>query len=136
MKSHSAVLSTFVLAVLTLSMGCSGETGASKKHPVYKVKGKVTYLGNPIGGAMVAYSPEGSQPAAIGKTNDEGVYSMTTYRAGDGAAEGSFKVLISLIEVEAPTTSDAPHGTDPNQSYTISHAGKPKKSSGGVLPAI
>lgn len=136
MKSHSALLSSMLLGLLVIAIGCSGDTGASKKSPVYKVKGKVTYLGNPIVGAMVAYSPEGSQPAAIGKTNDEGVYTMTTYRAGDGAAEGNFKVLISLLEVEAPSTSDAPHGTDPNQNYSISHAGKPKKSTGGILPAI
>jgi len=136
MKSHSIILSTVLLGLVALAIGCSGDTGASKKATVYKVKGKVTYLGNPIAGAMVAYSPQGSQPAAIGKTNDEGVYNLTTYRAGDGAAEGDFKVLVSLIEVEAPATSDAPHGTDPNQNYTISHAGKPKKSGGGILPAI
>lgn len=130
-------ITAFVLAVCMTAMGCSeGGAGASKRATVYKVKGKVTYLGNPLIDASVSFSPQGSQPAAVGRTNDNGEFTLTTYRAGDGAAEGEYKVMITLTDSAPEASAEAAHGTEPGRDYSVSHAGKKGKSSGNILPAI
>lgn len=130
----SGVLALFGLVILA---GCGGEAGFGAKGRVktVPVTGKVSFMGNPLAGAMVSFSPKGAQPAAGGMTDDSGRFKLTTYRAGDGAAEGDFTVLVAMTEAPAAdANANADHGTDPTKSYGTSHsAGKPK-SGGGVLP--
>lgn len=131
------VASAFVLMAIMVSAGCSeGGSGSSKRATVYKTKGKVTYLGNPLIDASVSFSPQGTQPAAVGRTNDNGEFSLTTYRASDGAAEGDYKVMITMVDSEPAAATEAAHGTEPGRDYSVSHAGKKGKSTGNILPAI
>ena len=74
--------------------GCSG--GDAAKHvAVFKVTGTVTFQGKPLAQAIVTFSPKEGQPVAFGTTNDKGEFTLTTYTAGDGAAAGSYGVLVS-----------------------------------------
>ena len=96
-----------VLLLLLATMGCGGGAGMT---PVYKAKGKITLGGAPIADAIVVFSPKGKQPVAIGRTNSNGVYTLTTYTADDGAAAGDYIVLVTKNN-PAPSAQIA-HGVD------------------------
>lgn len=136
---RSNVRWTVIIALAMLAIGCS--SGAEKAAPrakVYKATGTVTYLGNPLIGAAVTFSPEDKQPAAIGRTNDSGEFSLTTYRAGDGAAAGKFKVLVTMTDSAAGGTPADAHGTDPQSDYSTpgnAHSAKAGKGNANILPA-
>ena len=101
-----------ILAVLPV-VGCGG--GAEGGKPVFAAAGTVTLNGAPLAGATVAFAPTASgQPTAIGKTDNEGRFRLTTYDYGDGATEGSFKVVITKSvggESQAGGGDDS-HGDD------------------------
>ena len=104
----------FGLAVLSLLVslsGCGGG-GATGGVPVYVVTGTVTMAGAPLGDATVIFSPQNDQPTATGRTDEDGSFSLTTYTYGDGAAEGSFKVLVSKTTVADSSGDDSGHGDD------------------------
>ena len=88
--------------------GCSGGSGDEDRLDVYKVTGKVTFAGSPVANATVTYSPVDSEKgrAAIGRTNDDGVYSLRTYEADDGATPGEYVVLVTANTSSSAATSD------------------------------
>jgi hypothetical protein len=77
--------------------GCGGK--ASKREPTYKVQGKVTYKGQPVANADVAFVCEEKNRSAFGKTNEKGEFRLTTFRPNDGAVEG--KHIVTVIKSEA-----------------------------------
>ena len=105
--SASAVL----LAGLVLA-GCTDKgAGATKRLPVHKVTGKVTLSGAPVANAMITFSPKGQQPAANGKSDTEGKYTLTTYDGGDGAVAGEYTVMVTK-EAPPATPAGGPVGHD------------------------
>jgi len=90
-----------LLATFTLT-GCGGDTDPGRQ-PVFPVTGTVTMHGAPLGGATVAFAPQAGQPTAVGKTDAEGKFTLTTYAYGDGAAAGSFRVVISKTIAGPPS---------------------------------
>src|SRR5260370_39427385 len=91
--------------------GCGG--GDAPKHVgVFKVTGTVTFQGKPLAQATVSFSPKEGQPVAFGTTDDKGEFTLTTYTAGDGAAAGSYGVVVSKA-VSPGATPDAGHSADP-----------------------
>lgn len=132
------MMTALAVGLHSLLVGCSGGgDGASARATVYKVNGKVTYMGNPLAGASVAFSPQGDQPAAVGRTNDAGEFSLMTYRPGDGAAAGNYKVMISITDSTVAAEPAEAHGTAADKDYSAaySHSGKSGKSTGNILPA-
>lgn len=82
------------IAVTSIS-GCGGG-GAEGGVAVYEASGTVTLFGNPLEGASVAFAPTAKgQPTAMGKTDAEGKFVLSTYGYEDGAAEGTYKIVIS-----------------------------------------
>ncbi len=137
MRFQFKPLCCLVILGIMLS-GCNGDTGKGKpRAKVFKTKGKVTFLGSPVIGAIVSFSPKGDQPAAIGRTNDSGEYTLTTYAAGDGAAAGDFTVMVMLLDAgETEKTPEDAHSTKANFTPVDTHnAKKAKKGSANVLPA-
>lgn len=132
----SGIQASCLILLVTIVSGCGQPTAA--RTPVYKVTGKVTFVGSPLIGAVVSFSPTGNQPAAIGRTNDTGNFTLTTYKAGDGAAAGDFKVLVMMIDSAGSGASpkDA-HFKDQSSYVPIdTHAAtKGGKATGNVLPA-
>jgi hypothetical protein len=102
----------FWIASLLLT-GCSSGPTEGRK-PVYKVTGKVTMAGGPVANATVTFSPKQKQPVAIGRTDANGEFILTTYDARDGAAEGEFVVLVSK---SSERTGAAPTAHDPSKLY-------------------
>jgi len=75
--------------ILPLS-GCQGDG----KPEVAPTTGVVTYDGEPVAKASVAFVPMGEAPNAIGTTDDEGRFTLTTFNPGDGAVVGAHRVIV------------------------------------------
>ncbi|MFN7844181.1 MAG: hypothetical protein ACK5YR_18625 [Pirellula sp.] len=133
-----ARLSLCCMLVGLLLSGCNSTEGRVQTN---KVKGKVTYNGSPVASATVTFSPqEKGTPTAMGITDGQGVYTLTTYDSGDGAAAGIYKVLVYKMNDAASSSEPAMPAHDPTgagPSGPPSHAG-PKggqqKSAGSLLP--
>jgi hypothetical protein len=112
MRAAFTLTATALLA--TFAVGCSGEDDG--RQEVFPVTGKITVSGSPIAGATVSYAPKGDQPVAVGKTDDKGVYELTTYEYGDGAAAGDYEVLVTK-------TVQKSNESDPDQVHAAMEAG-------------
>jgi hypothetical protein len=85
--------------------GC-GASGSPKPQTV-KVTGKVTYKGQPVSGASVAFLGDGKIPPALGRTDAEGRFELTTSDSGDGAVPGTHQVTVSKNIPAKSTASSA-----------------------------
>jgi hypothetical protein len=83
-----------LLAVICMT-GC----GTSNSEYV-AVTGTVTYQGEPVEGATVAFRGEGSAPPALGVTSASGQFSLRT-GANPGAIPGEHIVTVTKYVVEA-----------------------------------
>jgi hypothetical protein len=101
---YRGIFAAFILGLCTLA-GCGG-SDTTGRQPVYKVSGTVTLNGAPLDGAIIAFAPQDGQPTAVGKTDAEGKYQLTSYDFGDGAAAGAFRVVINKT-VAAPAGGGA-----------------------------
>jgi len=90
----------FVVFALVLTGGCSG----SGKIKTNIVEGTVTYEGQPLAGASVNFSPEGTGDAAFATTDADGKYKLQTLRGevDAGTTAGDYVVTISKYD-EIPT---------------------------------
>jgi hypothetical protein len=94
--------STMLLAVLLGVAGCG-------RHPV-PVRGVVTVDNQPLAGATVLFVPEqeGAR-GADGFTDARGEFALRTYKPGDGAFPGSYKIIIQVpAEMEVPADLTTP----------------------------
>lgn len=126
----------FGLIALTFCIvGCGSEAGKGRV-PVYAVSGKVTLFGAPLSSATVAFAPTDGQPTAIGSTDDQGNFRLTTYEFGDGAAEGAYRVVISKA-TSAPTgeSSTESHGANYVDTAGAAHGGGAASSGEKLVPA-
>jgi hypothetical protein len=90
-------------ASLVAMAACSSGNGLD----LARVRGRVTYKGQPIKNGTVFFMPDESKgtvgPAAVGSITSDGSYIMSTESAGDGVIVGAHKVGITGVE-EGPTT--------------------------------
>lgn len=78
-----------------LMAGCG--SGRSDLAPV---SGKVTLDGQPLAKALVEFIPEGtSGVVAIGRTDEQGNYTLMASRSAQGATIGPNKVRITTFEI-------------------------------------
>jgi hypothetical protein len=73
-----------------LIVGC----GRSGTAPTVTVAGTVTYKGEPVSDANVACTPKSGRPA-LGKTDAQGKFALSTFSPNDGAVEGEHTVTIT-----------------------------------------
>jgi hypothetical protein len=87
---------SIVLAALILppTSGCGGSSSATPVATL-PVKGKVMYKGQPLIRGTVAFEPEGKGAEAHGDIQPDGTFSLSTYKAGDGAVPGAHRVSVS-----------------------------------------
>jgi len=100
-------LSAIVLIVFAVfAAGCN-----DGKPKSYRVEGTVTLNGTPVEGAAVAFVPDDSTgSSAGGKTDASGKYTLMTSFGTEGAAAGTYSVVIS--KREAVRTGNKTTSTD------------------------
>jgi hypothetical protein len=102
----------FVLALAaTLPTGCG-----SRGPKTARVSGKVTMSGKPLTNIGVTFLPTKKGPVANGTTNENGEFTLTTTRRGDGAVIGKHKVTVGIAEEGQknpgiPESYGSPHTT-------------------------
>lgn len=86
--------------MLTLLSGC-GETPDPDLRPVFKAVGSVRFQGRPIPDATIRLHPvsptDDGKPTYLprGRVDEHGNFAITTYRTGDGAPPGEYRVSLS-----------------------------------------
>src|SRR5262245_40546364 len=85
-----------VLAGSLVLSGCGGPEMAS-------VKGRVTFKGKPVKDAAITFSPSAKSSEdkfpgkpAVGFTDEEGNYELSTFKPRDGALVGNHRVSVML----------------------------------------
>jgi len=111
--------------------GCGGSTEGRKD--VYPVSGTVMYQGGPVIGASVALSPDEKQPPAMGITNDSGAFTLTTYESDDGAAAGSYHVIVTKFHGPKVDPGEVAHGENGAAPDHDAESGQGSKDGGGNL---
>lgn len=94
-QSNAISRAAALVALATLTVVGCGES----KPSTYPVTGVVTFKGQPVEGATVGFTstdPE-IQPA-IGVTDAQGKYTLTTFEKDDGALPGEFKVRVTKYD--------------------------------------
>lgn len=87
------------LGLLLLAAGC-GQFDDPNRPATYPVTGTITHNGKPVEGAMVRFELADGSRSAIGKTDANGKYVLTTFSANDGALPGQYRV--SILKYETP----------------------------------
>jgi hypothetical protein len=89
------------LVGLVVLVGCAAGGCAAKRPgelPVYPVKGRATYKGAPMSGAVITFFPAGQPAAKALKSrayaDKDGYYELTTYELKDGAPEGEYAAVL------------------------------------------
>ncbi|MGE3807664.1 MAG: hypothetical protein AB7K24_23630 [Gemmataceae bacterium] len=101
-----------ILALVVSAGGCVAARHPIHREPVHSVEGIVTYKGEPMTGARIAFHPlEGRQGTApsVGKADSGGVFRMTTYDKDDGVPAGEYAVTVYWPE-RLPVRQ--PHGEE------------------------
>jgi hypothetical protein len=75
--------------IVTLALAGCGKSGMTP------VEGTVLLDGKPLAGAAIHFVPQGKGRDATGETDKNGQFAMSTFQPRDGAAPGTYKVLIS-----------------------------------------
>jgi hypothetical protein len=90
----TALRNVLGLALLAsvFGLGCGQQGGGGAK--TYPVSGIVTYRGQPVEGATVAFQSSTGAEGAFGVSDASGKYSLTTFTSGDGAVPGQYKVKV------------------------------------------
>jgi hypothetical protein len=97
------VMKLRIVAILAIAFaaGC-GESNL--QQPTFPVSGTLTYEGQPVAGATIVFHPTDKskfkwdeRPQA--KTDADGKFTVFTYKPGDGAPAGDYKVAVALIVV-------------------------------------
>jgi hypothetical protein len=88
------LLSLVILASsLLLLPGCGGRGPKTARS-----SGTVTMNGKPLPNVGVTFLPTKKGPVAVGNTNENGEFTLTTNRKGDGAVIGKHKVTIGIAQ--------------------------------------
>ena len=111
-----------------LALGCLAGCLESSGPSVEFIEGTVTLDGQALEGVTVNFSPKSTDGmAAVGVTNAQGVYTLTTMptgAVGKGAPAGEYDV--TLIKSTTPTAAVVSED-DPNyQSGTVQEGGTPQ----------
>jgi hypothetical protein len=85
------------LRFLFLSIAIFGLSGCGGSGPkTAGTSGTVTMNGKPLSNVGVTFLPVKKGPVAIGNTNENGEFTLTTVRKGDGAVIGKHKVTVGV----------------------------------------
>jgi hypothetical protein len=86
------------VAFCAIALGCS-----RSNIPTVRVEGKVTWRGQPLTDGVVVFNPMSTSDGlasrpAIGQLGSDGVYRLASFRPGDGAMPGEYRVSIRSVK--------------------------------------
>jgi hypothetical protein len=100
-----------MLVVLTLAALCPA--CSSGRKPVHPARGQVLVKGRPATRAQITFHPvDETGPAIVrpvGSVDDKGNFTLTSYKEGDGAPEGEYRVTVQWF---LATRTGHPGGDD------------------------
>jgi hypothetical protein len=97
-----------VTAVLLVGFsGCSSDR--------VKVTGRVTYKGEPVPSTEVYFQPDDGSRTSVGKTDDDGRFSLSYSRQENGAPKGQYKVRLRYV----PSAEEELHTIPPKASREL-----------------
>ena len=93
-------VSIFLCLLFIIVSGCGSD--GLPIQPTHPVKGSVTLNGKPVENLTVVLQPVDAKAFKMnerpqGKTNAQGEFTIFTYKEGDGAPIGDYKVGVALI---------------------------------------
>lgn len=98
-------------SLLVLLLGCMlAEAGCSRapsRPATVPVRGRITYRGEPIRHATVTFLAPGAPRLAVGTTDEQGRFRLTTYVPDDGAVPGSHVVTVKSNAVVPSSQSQS-----------------------------
>jgi len=123
-----------------LLVGCS----RSDRPAIAPVRGKVNYQGKTVAGASVVFLCPGAPRLAVGTTDEQGNYRLTTYEPDDGAVIGTHAVTVKKYKTEPEASAVAVAQNMDQQELSKAIADSMRQSarqvantekSGSLLPA-
>jgi len=90
-------LSIAVVLFLVSLSGC-GKSADANRPKTYPVSGMVTQGGKPVAEANVTFQLKDGFRSAVGVTDANGNFELTTFTAGDGAVAGEYLVMVTKYE--------------------------------------
>jgi len=121
-----------VVAFATVAVaGCgrSGVPAGPPRSPTVAAAGVLTVRGQPVAGATVVMHHAEGRASAIGTTDAEGRFTLTTYQKDDGAPAGQYRVTVAkndTTEVEPGVL--APLSAEPTRPTIPPSYGNPETS--------
>jgi hypothetical protein len=80
---------------LLLAVSLGAFSGCSDGKAAWPVRGKVTLTdGTPVAGATVSFEDKANRRNSSGSTDENGVYTLTTFEMNDGAPAGQYTVTV------------------------------------------
>jgi hypothetical protein len=89
-----------IVTVLSVAAaaGCAGEK-RWERPKVVRASGVVRYQGKPLEGAQVTFTHTTTTISALGHTDAEGRFTLTTFELDDGAVPGKHQVAVSKVQL-------------------------------------
>lgn len=104
-----------VVVIGLLATGCAPPE--VERPDTTGVTGTVTLNGEPVEAATVTFVADGEGQDAIGRTDANGKYTLTTFGGSDGAIAGEYKVKIAKYTDMAADTTSGEAGEDGEGGY-------------------
>lgn len=123
------------IAVMILTIGGIAGCGGTERPPTHPVSGTITMDSKPVADAMVGFHPVTvGSPPAMGKTDADGNYQLTTFNTNDGAIAAQYTITISKQEADGmPEEIDL---DDPGDAYGEMMESEASTSGEQLLPAV
>jgi 5-hydroxyisourate hydrolase-like protein (transthyretin family) len=101
-------IALLICAMALVSAGCSNRYRREQTGlPPNRTSGQVLVDGQPAAGVKITLLPvEGASeenPLAMGQTDEEGRFELSTYNAHDGAPAGEYNVVLTWIKILDPS---------------------------------
>lgn len=100
-----------VVALIGVRYGCGPDDGLT----LARVRGKVTFKGEPLRLGSVMFQPDDPKrtggPTSLGPIRDDGSFTLSTERAGDGAQVGLHLVAFAGYKPRAEGAAPVPAAT-------------------------
>jgi hypothetical protein len=102
-RSHRHRLAAGLTLAMTVGLfaGCGRD---SSQMETVAVSGVITFKGQPLSGATLFFVPD-KGPRATAESDKDGKFRVMTYRSGDGAVPGDFKITVAKY-VPDPATAN------------------------------